>query len=336
MAGALRFSSLALTLGLLSIALPAQAQHRVELAGELEAGLLERLTGQLAELTEWSAVRVEGTPEAADIGDHDADALVWITADEEVISVWVADPLRGRLYVEQLDRGDDPSALYEAVAIVVRTALEALALGGTIGIGVEPRAASVPPSEAPSEGILALEPVPQERASWRVGATLAFTAGFDGLAVPHGGELAFSVGIERFTLSISARLGLPFVVEGERASLSLQHHRVAVGAAWSALDEPAVRLMIGLDVGAWMVSRTTVAVASGLAPTAPALTATASIGLAGRMVVWLVPGLGVVIDGGAEVILPTPRYEIDGVPLYEPWPILLRALAGLLVETGLP
>lgn len=325
----MRALALALLLGaFMPLHAHAQETHRVELLGEVESGLLTRLQGQLAGL-EWTLIKSDAAPSVASIGAHDVDALVWVSTESEVVSVWVADPRRGRLYVEQLARGEDASARYEAIAIVVRTSLEALALGGEIGIALPPPPEPIEPAPI---AVVEPEPAPETPLPYRIQATLAFAGGLDGLAIPHGAELGLGVGFDALTVAITGRIGLPSVVEGEAVSLSLEHHRIAVRGSLALLDEASVRISVGLDLGASLVTRTTIAVAPGLSPTASALTASASIGASARLIVWLVPSLGLTLDLGAELNTPTPRYQVDDAVTAEPWPVLLRGLGGFVVE----
>lgn len=323
--------ALALFVGaLLPLEAAAQETHRVELVGEVEPELLVRLRGQLAGLDDWLLVQGDAVPEVAEIGTRDADALVWFRTEGEVVSVWVADPRRGRLYVEQLARGEDASARYEAIAIVVRTSLEALAMGGVIGIALPPPTEAIEP--APSAPAVEPEPIVEVPSRVRIQATLAFAGGFDGLAIPHGAELGLGIGFDWLMIAITGRIGLPSVVEGERVSLSLEHHRIAVRGSFALLDEVLLRITVALDLGASLVTRTTIAVAPGLTPTASALSASASVGASARLIVWLVPSLGLTLDLGAELNTPTPRYQVDDTVTAEPWPVLLRGLGGLVVE----
>ena len=325
-------SLLALAL-LLSALLPlhasAQETHRVELVGEVEPEQLVRLQGQLAGL-DWVLSRRDEVPSVAEIGTRDADALVWFRTDGEVVSVWVADPRRGRLYVEQLARGEDASARYEAIAIVVRTSLEALALGGVIGIALPQPTEPIEP--APTAPVVDLEPIAKASSRYRIQATLAFAGGFDGLAIPHGAELGLGISVDWLMIAITGRVGLPSTVEGERVSLALEHHRVAVRSSFALLDETLLRITMTLDLGASLITRTTIAVAPGLNPTASALTASASIGASARLIVWLAPSLGLTLDLGGELNTPTPRYQVDDAAVHEPWPVLLRGLGGFVVE----
>ena len=166
----------------------------------------------------------------------------------------------------------------------------------------------------------------------RIQATLAFAGGFDGLAIPHGAELGLGLGFDWLMIAITGRIGLPSVVDGEHVTLALEHHRVAVRGSFALLDEALLRITFALDLGASLITRTTIAVAPGLNPTASALMACVSVGASARLIVWLAPSLGPTLDLGAEINTPTPRYQGDDAVAHEPWPVLLRGLGGFVVE----
>lgn len=323
--------------------LVAEAQLRAELVGPLEPELTARLTSQLAELSAWSVVSIEsGPPRESELRAHDADAVVWVTGDDAVVSVWIADPRRGRLYIEQLARGDDASARYEAITITIRTALEALGAAGLIGIALPPsEPAPAPPamssSDVHSEVARAASPDARREVDvWRLAGTLAGQLGADGLGVPAGLAVALGVRWRDVTFEVAGRVGAPFEVAASDVHWRSSHHRVSVGARLVVASSRELELALGVDAGLALVERTTLATGEGLHATPPSWRALTALGVGLRGAWIVVPGWALFVDLGLDATLPAARFAVDDVVVASPWPVTLRGLVGARFEVEAP
>src|SRR4051812_15579101 len=158
----------------------ARADDRVGVvvrAGSRDATIVTRLRGQLADLegvtvtVDDGAVEptLEGQLAAAErIG---ARVVVWFIPRGKTLAVAIATPRDHRLFVREIPQSSE-SATAEAAAITVRTAVRAIALGGTIGIEVAPVAPPAPEPVPP--------PVVRVEASTTIAASLGWQLAFDG------------------------------------------------------------------------------------------------------------------------------------------------------------
>lgn len=303
----------------------AVATRRARIAGAIDDSLAARVRGQTADLA-WAIVFDTTAPGEAPADDN-LDALVWFERDTSTLAVLVSDPRARRVLRAELDVGDDPSALDESAALVVRSALEALELG-PIGVPVTPPESSESPTE---RGDPAIGGAPISVPTGWLAASIGAFSGVDGVGVPRGIAMELTLRLSVFVIGITGRVGLLERSEGERVAIELAQHRVAISAGWVAIEDPIARLAISLDVGARLVTRTTVAVSAELEATPPSLLALPSVGLAARGSLWPITDFGVFVDLGAE-LSPVLEHRVSDTLAFAAWPVTLRGILGVTLE----
>jgi hypothetical protein len=146
----------------------------VRVASDDDAAVLARIEGQTSDLEVELRIEREADPDSAALGTqlataqalaarHRARVVVWFRRDGDAWIVYVAEPEADRLLVRRIATEGGQmagSAAAEAAALVVRTALRALAAGGTIGVDApEPAPAPPPPAPPPPAATSSVRPL---------------------------------------------------------------------------------------------------------------------------------------------------------------------------------
>jgi len=287
----------------------AAAQEREAAIVGVEEDLAERIRGQTSDLP-WT-LRFEEGPAPEDLeAAHGAPVVVWVDVRGETLVLHVADVRARRMFVRELGRPEEEfgeSAQQEAVALALRSALQALALGGEIGVAVpaaeEPSEVSEVP-EAPPE----VSEVPEGPAvsRWTLDASVGWHAALDGASpVQQGPAASLGVGGERWRVGLALEPSLGAELEDALTSVTLHRHVAGVVAS---LRFGVVEL--GLRLGGAVYRRSTTSRSEARATEArtyASLLAGAELAVAARLVGPLAIRIGV----GADVLpmAPTLQYQ---------------------------
>lgn len=151
--------------------------HAQPLTWVLDPGLdvdtRERIVGQTSDLpfTLWTTPAAPQAPRAGEQGDPLARAtrlagesgarvVVWTTGREGGLEVTIVDLAGRRVLVREVSFGDaqEHSAALETVGLIVRSALQALADGGEIGVATRPVAETPAVADGPAEDATVASP----------------------------------------------------------------------------------------------------------------------------------------------------------------------------------
>jgi hypothetical protein len=203
--------------------------------------------------------------------EHDARVVVWFrhARDREVV-VYVAEPGAGTVLVRDIgapaaDSGVvERSAAAEAAALVVRSALRALAAGGRIGVETTEIAATETQPAMPRVRRRARAPADAvwfTSAGWQGVADGASDFGMHGLAVRIGRKS----GSLHSALVLAA--SLPSTMEDDLTSVELARHVAAVAVGYELLSRERALVTAELGLGVVGFFRSTVALEPGAVPT---------------------------------------------------------------------
>lgn len=194
---------------------------------------------------------------------HDARAVVWLRPmpAQPGLVVYVAEPDADRVFVRHVPQREPGlaarSATAEAAALVVRSALRALAAGTPIGV----------PARALVIAEQATAPSPALRwhlaAHWQAAADGARRLGH------HGAALRVGLGRGAWQVHAAVATHPAVTLVDDRARLRVARHGAGLGVAWSR-DAAALRLGVALDASALLYTRTTEPAAPGVVAAAPA------------------------------------------------------------------
>ena len=258
---------------------------------------------------------------------HDARVVVWFVARAGGGgAVAIAMPADHRLFVRELPRAD-PSALAEAEAVAARGALQAIAAGGTIGIAVEPTVTPAPaivevPARVDHDVGLAIEAA--------VGGQVALDGGADrgAYAIAQRTTLAR----DAWAGSLSLALGVP----GTRAGTTEVELARSGGAL--GIERRFGAFAIGVEAGALIYRRSTVATPTDLAATSASTTVAFAAGpelryrwQPGSIAIGLELTAGVDLVAGAPELAVARGTEIDS--LGKLWSVQPRVMLGLFARS---
>ncbi len=257
-----------------------------------------------------------------------ARAVVWLRATEEPVGmvVYIADIASERLFTRQIRRHGPSaaagSAMIEAAALVVRSALRALVAGAPIGVEVDAPVVvpeSVPPTAVANQSVVV---APRDAVSRRgMHVALQWAGVFD--RSTGRGHRGWSVrgGLDRraWSLAMSMTASPAVILRDERSRIRLARYSglVSVERRWRLT--PWMAVTAGMGGGAFVYTRSTT-VRDGALMAAPAARLPGGLLrplVRGRL---RVPGcrcLGLALEWSlsvdAAIGAPTLGYEIDGV-----------------------
>jgi hypothetical protein len=261
---------------------------------------------------------------------HDARVVVWFVARAGGGgAVAIAMPADHRLFVRELPRGA-ASALAEAEAVAARGALQAIAAGGTIGIAVEPKATSTVASTDERVAVPAPPPAPGFGIEAAVGGQVAIDGGADrgAYAIAQRTTLAR----DAWAGSLSLALGVP----GTRAGTTEVELARSGGAL--GIERRFGAFAIGVEAGAVIYRRSTVATPTDLAATRASTTVAFAAGpevryrwQPGSIAIGLDLTAGVDLVAGAPELAVARGTEIDS--LGKLWSVQPRVMLGLFARS---
>lgn len=252
-----------------------------------DEALASRVQGQISDLPVELRVRPAAAPGPGAVdpwraavelaGSESARVVLWFDQEPDAIGVHLAEPATRRLFFRRVQAdtrhgGMGRSALAEAAALVVRSALKALEAGRQLGEEVPeveppdeepPDEEPPPPPSAPSPEELPLAAPPSSTPVREAGWVLAvgWQATVDGSS-PWGQQgPQVSVGWEtgRLRARVLVQASLPASLLDEHTRVSLSRHTVGGGVGGSMRLTERLRLGVDLGVGVAGFLRSTVA-----------------------------------------------------------------------------
>ena len=280
---------------------------------------------------------------------HDARVVVWFRRDADAWIVHVAEPAAERMLIRRIvtKRGRMAgSAAAEAAALVVRTALRALAAGGSIGVE-EPEA---PPPVVPPPAPVVLVPAAAPRnplRPLRPYAELAWQGIIDGASpAGHHGVLArIGAAAGRWRLAVMGTYHPAVTFRRMDATIEVGRLSVGVVAGIDVLGHAdASRPLHAVD---WRVStevamsvtrfgRTTVLTSGDVSATPPTATWGPTAGPQVRIARRVATGAWVELVMGLDLIAQAPEFGVGSGDSFvvhtRLWPVQPRAGLGLVVD----
>lgn len=273
---------------------------------------------------------------------HDARVVIWFRhLPDGAVVVYVADPGAGTVLIRQvaapLQSGAavDPSAAAEAAALVVRSALKALAAGGRIGVE-RAEVAAVPDAETPPPAAVGEVHGASDRSAWLT--SVGWHGAFDGASDFGAHGITARVGWQRGRLILSAMVAasLPAVIEDELTSVEIARHAAAASVGLEMWSGERVALGAELGVGAVGFFRSTVALTTEALPTPSRVTTALLIAPGLRLRVRplsSIRSLWLHLGAAADVVVGRPElgYETDAgfVRRDQLWPVQPRLELGV-------
>ncbi len=226
--------------------------------------LLDRVRGQTSDLNVLlltdSTQPIEATlPAQLDTArklseQQQTRVVVWFEHAGEVVTVFVAEPAAGRVLVRRIEPSEGRlggSAQQESAALVVRSAMRALAAGGEIG--VTEQEAAPPPPPAP---VTAKEPEPGPRPpaplpeGWELVQFLGARSALDGVGKSGQHSLFGRLALRRGSYQGELRAALGFAVrlDDDVARVALLRHALSLHAAYVPLENR--RFVVSTALGA--------------------------------------------------------------------------------------
>jgi hypothetical protein len=263
----------------------------------------------------------------------DTLAVFWCDlAQPDRIYLYFAAPSGGRVLVRELS-GAAGGGLAEALALIVRSSVEAVIAGGEIGVVVAP-----PPREAETERAPPAPPAVPPPGPGRVLA-LQVAYDLDVLSTQQPAAHALALGLElRVGGPLSVELGylfaLPVAQEAHGVELTLRRH-----PGWAGLRAAWLTGQVSLSASVWLqldvVTERVRALRPGVAADGDGTEVIPSLAPILRAGYLFSDRFELFLAGGADVPLRRVRYVI-GTPsgpleLLDTWPVRPRVMAGLSV-----
>jgi len=302
----------------------------VRTVSDADRGLLDRIRGQTSDLDVAIEERTADALEpslplqlaAADglAPTGASSAVVWFDRDpeaERAILVVLAVPRAGRVLVRRVEERDR-SATLEAAALIVRSALQALAEGATIG--VERATVAPPPPEPPPapppEPRRAPPPPPSRSSGWL--ASIGWQTALDGESRFGQQGLAgrFAWARAPLEIGVAASVGVPVEIADRYARLAVWRRTIAATGALR-LGRAPLELVLGASAGAAAFGRSTVAHDENVEPQPPSVVWTplvapeATLRLLPR---WLGGAVALSLALGADFVPGAPAFVYESQP----------------------
>ncbi|MCB9601515.1 MAG: hypothetical protein H6721_25965 [Sandaracinus sp.] len=305
----LRTRTLAACLAVSALCASASAQETARVVTPLPADLDERLEGQTTDL-DWRLTRTR-MPVPRDLDDaarrsRGARVVIWVETLETGLRLHFVDVRDRRLLVRDFAAPNDEafggSANLEAVAVAVRSALQALSLGGEVGV------AAPPPVVAEPEPIPVPTPPPEPATPTSVEAEAGWWLALDGESpTQHGPSLRFALRRKRLVVGLGGEVGLGVRLQDELTRVTVTRHAATVDLGVGLLDGTRGSLDLLARAGIARFRRGEVETrVDGLSP-APAESTTSA--LAGLRLVGTfapTPNLGIRLSVGADALPAAP------------------------------
>jgi hypothetical protein len=261
----------------------AEDHERARVIAPLPADLDERLVGQTSDL-EW---RLESTrasmPRDLDEAtrfSRGARVVIWVEALANGLRLHFVDVRERRLLVRDFTApNDEPfggSANVEAVAVAVRSALQALSLGGEVGV------AAPPPTPEPSEPSEPPTPVvPSIDSPLAVEVDAGWWTALDGESpLQHGPTLRLGLRRARLVLGLGGEVGLGARLSDPLTRVTVTRHAAFLDLGAATFVRPRGGLDLLARVGVARIARGEVeARVDGLSPEPATTTTSALLGL---------------------------------------------------------
>lgn len=273
--------------------------------GARDATVVQRVRGQLADLDDVVLEIDASEPEptlAAQLATAerlDARVVVWFTTRNNNVVVAVATPRDHRLFVREIPAAAE-SAMAEAAAIAVRSAVRAISLGGTIGVEVK----------APEPAPIVAEPVAVATPAPAISASLGWQVALDGGAARGAHALAQRTTIARgaWAASLSLTLGAPLEWRAaDDVALDVSRSGALVGRE----RRLGGGLAVGIGAGALLYHRSTSSTPTGLAPTPSNTTFAFAASVEAAWHTKLTRHIGLVASLGVDVVAGAPEAALS-------------------------
>ncbi|HEX5059543.1 MAG TPA: hypothetical protein VFV99_09295 [Kofleriaceae bacterium] len=290
--------------------------------GVHDATIVARLRGQLADL---EGVAMESYPTGDSIeptldgqlaaaerigAANDARVVVWFVARGKKLAVAIATPRDHRLFVREIPPAAE-SAMAEAAAIAVRSAVRSIALGGTIGVEVK-----AAPVEERAEPIPVPVPIAKGAAPVAIDAALGWQVALDGGA-QHGAHAL----VQRTTItrgpwgaSLALELGVPLEW---RAGTDVALDVSRSGALLGGERRVAGGVAFGVGAGALVYHRSTSTAPVGLAATPSKSTVAFASAVEVAWHARIAGRIGVVACAGVDLVLGAPEAAVSRAAMIE-------------------
>lgn len=321
-------------------ATPSLAQERARVLLPLPADLDERLVGQTTDLA-WTLERVPG-PRPRDLDEaatraEGARVVLWVETGRDGLRLHFADVRDRRLLVRDFSAPNDEafggSATLESVAVAVRSALQALSLGGEVGV-------AAPPPPPPDPEPIATPPPTPRAVEASLDAELGWWAALDGESpVQHGPTFRLGLRTRRLLVGLAGEVGLGAQLSDPLTQVSLTRHAALVDLGVVLLDRPRGGIELAARLGLARYRRGEVEPrVAGVVP-APAHTSTSAlVGLRLGAEVSPRPRFALRLDLGVDVLpsAPTLRYadEAGNVTIRNDlWMLQPRAALSIVVRS---
>lgn len=237
----------------------------VRVADPSDRLLLDRVRGQTSDLNvllftdstspiEPTLAEQLETARRLSVAQH-SRVVVWFIHEGEVVTVFVAEPAAGRVLVRRIEPSEGRlggSAQQEAAALVVRSAMRALAAGGEIGVTEQeaaPPPVVVPPPAPKVVGPAPPKPLPP---GWELVQFVGARSALDGVAKRGQHSLFGRLAVRRTRLQMELRAALGFSSELDDsiARVSLLRHALSLHGAYVPWESRRVVVSTALGAGA--------------------------------------------------------------------------------------